>query len=49
MKIRILYALPLAATLAMPVVAQQTAPDNQQPAADIVASVSDAGPDSSRL
>jgi outer membrane protein OmpA-like peptidoglycan-associated protein len=33
MKIRILYALPLAATLAMPVVAQQTAPDTQQPAA----------------
>lgn len=33
MKIRILYALPLAATLAMPVVAQQTASDNQQPAA----------------
>ena len=32
MKIRILYALPLAATLAMPVVAQQSASDNQQPA-----------------
>jgi len=33
MKIRILYALPLAATLAMPVVAQQSASDNQQTAA----------------
>jgi outer membrane protein OmpA-like peptidoglycan-associated protein len=37
MKIRILYALPLAAALALPVVAQQTSldkqPDNQQPAA----------------
>ncbi|MFZ0707029.1 MAG: OmpA family protein [Candidatus Korobacteraceae bacterium] len=33
MKIRILYALPLAAALAMPVVAQQSASDNQQPAA----------------
>ena len=33
MKIRMFYALPLAATLALPVVAQQTAPDNQQPAA----------------
>jgi outer membrane protein OmpA-like peptidoglycan-associated protein len=33
MKIRMLYALPLAVTLAMPVVAQQTVPDNQQPAA----------------
>ncbi len=33
MKIPMLYALPLAATLAMPVVAQQTAPDSQQPAA----------------
>jgi len=29
MKIRILYALPLAATLALPVVAQQTASENQ--------------------
>ncbi len=33
MKIRILYALPLAATLAMPVIAQQATTDNQQPAA----------------
>ena len=34
MNIRMLYALPLAATLALPVVAQQTAPqDTQQPAA----------------
>ena len=33
MKISILYALPLAATLALPVMAQQTAPDTQQPAA----------------
>ena len=30
MKIRIFYALPLAAALALPVAAQQTAPDNQQ-------------------
>lgn len=33
MKIRILYALPLVATLALPVVAQQTTTDNPQPAA----------------
>lgn len=33
MKISILYALPLAAILAMPVVAQQASTDNQQPAA----------------
>ncbi len=33
MKSRFLYALPLAATLAMPLVAQQTTTDNQQPAA----------------
>lgn len=33
MKLSILYSLPLAAALALPVVAQQPAPDNQQPAA----------------
>ncbi len=33
MKIRILYALPLAAALAMPVGAQQPTPDSQQPTA----------------
>jgi outer membrane protein OmpA-like peptidoglycan-associated protein len=33
MQIKVFYALPLAAALALPVVAQQTAPDNQQPAA----------------
>ena len=40
MKIRILYTLPLAATLAMPVVAQQTAPDSQ-PAATSTSSSAD--------
>jgi outer membrane protein OmpA-like peptidoglycan-associated protein len=33
MQTKILFALPLAAALAMPVLAQQTAPDSQQPAA----------------